>query len=68
MRGTTCSLPTLFMQAQEDELILHRNPGDELLDMGLSEEAAQAGIACAFLFSADLRQAEKTTIRSTTVS
>lgn len=34
---------------------MHRDPGDVSLDMGLSEETAQAGIACAFLISADFR-------------
>ena len=42
-------------EAQEDELVMHRDPGDVSLDMGLSEEAVQAGIARAFLISAGLR-------------
>jgi len=42
-------------EAQEDELVMHRDPGDVSLDMGLSEEAAQASIACAFLIPAGLR-------------
>jgi hypothetical protein len=44
-------------EPQEDELVMHRNPGDVSLslDMGLSEEAAQAGIACAFVISTRFR-------------
>jgi hypothetical protein len=42
-------------EPQEDELVMHRDPGDVSLDMGLSEEAAQAGIACAFLISTGFR-------------
>ena len=42
-------------EPQEDELVMHRNPGDVSLDMGLSEEAAQAGIACAFVISTGFR-------------
>ncbi len=41
--------------AQEDEMVMHRDPGDVSLDMGLSEEAAQAGIACAFFIPTGFR-------------
>jgi len=47
--------PFQAYEAQEDELVKHRNPGDVSLDMDLSEEAVQASIACAFLISAGLR-------------
>jgi len=63
MRTTLSFASRLFYEPQEDELAMHRDPGDVSLDMGLSEEAAQAGIACAFLISADFRSTEKTNIR-----
>ena len=47
--------PFQAYEAQKDELVKHRDPGDVTLDMGLSEEAVQASIACAFLISVGLR-------------
>ena len=67
MRDTLSFAFQLFYEPQGDELVMHRDPGDVSLDMGLSEEAAQVGIACAFLISADFRSSQEDQY-STTVS